>query len=184
MAEEWRKIDGFPAHSVSNLGRVRRDEVSVKGHRPGIRRPYLNNMGYAAIEMHHGGKRKRFLVSRLVCAAFNGPQPTPLHEVAHNDGDPSNNTASNLRWATRSENMEDARKHGTMAMGRSHGTVTKPGSISRGERHGHAKLTAADIVDIRSAPRAKGSGRLLAHEYGVSPALISLIRSRKIWTHI
>ncbi|WP_208609489.1 HNH endonuclease signature motif containing protein [Streptomyces atriruber] len=49
----------------------------------------------------------------LVCVAFHGPRPTASHQVAHGDGDPTNNRPCNLRWATPAENSAGAVRHGT-----------------------------------------------------------------------
>lgn len=51
-------------------------------------------------------------VHDLVAEAFLGPKPQGL-EVCHGDNNTRNNAASNLRYATRSENHRDKRKHGT-----------------------------------------------------------------------
>lgn len=51
-------------------------------------------------------------VHRLVLIAFVGPPPDGM-EVCHNDGDPTNNVLSNLRWDTRTGNMRDAVDHRT-----------------------------------------------------------------------
>ena len=58
------------------------------------------------------GKLKSHLLHRLVALAFIGPQPSPKHEVCHNDGNPLNNVPGNLRWGTRSENLYDTVRHG------------------------------------------------------------------------
>jgi hypothetical protein len=50
-----------------------------------------------------------------------------------------------------------------------------------GSSNGRAKLTEADVIDIR----ASGDGlRALAGRFGVSGTLISLVRQRKAWGHI
>jgi len=46
---------------------------------------------------------KHVLVHVLVCTLFNGPRPTPNHSVHHIDGNPGNNRAQNLIWATAQE---------------------------------------------------------------------------------
>ena len=48
-------------------------------------------------------RNKKFSVHRLVCRTFKGAPPTPTHTVDHIDGDPTNNSADNLRWATKRE---------------------------------------------------------------------------------
>lgn len=52
---------------------------------------------------------------------------------------------------------------------------------ARGERSGGAKLTEASVVDIITSDL---SGSALAKKHGVSPALISGIRSGRKWQHI
>lgn len=55
----------------------------------------------------------------LVCEAFHGPRRLGL-EVAHNDGNRLNASATNLRWATRLANIADKWLHGTMPGGGRH----------------------------------------------------------------
>lgn len=55
------------------------------------------------------------------------------------------------------------------------------GRQSKGSKNGHAKLVEKDATDIRRRLAAGEAGHLLASEYCVSPATISMIRSDKIW---
>lgn len=185
MATEiWKLIASFPEYDISSFGRVRRSVPDHNNHRPRILKTWVNNRGYEIVGMQDGDRRLRALVHRLVCSAFHGAPPTAKHHAAHGDGNSRNNRPSNLRWATRSENMEDARRHGTMALGVRHGRSTKPHRTPRGEIHGHAKLTERKVLAIRAYPRTYGSGRALAARYGVTPSIICMIRANKIWTHI
>ena len=179
--ETFRYLTGFPNYAFSSRGRVLRTTRSEKGHLPRALGGTVNNKGYKTITLWVGKRWVRRLVHRLVCEAFNGPPPAPGLDCAHFDGNPLNNTPDNLRWATRSENMEDARRHGTMALGATHGSTTKPERTPRGERHGHAKLTEGEVLEIRNS---KAKGRSLAAAYGVSPALVCIIRRGKVWKHL
>ncbi len=183
-AEVWKFVVGFPEYKVSSIGRVRRVVPSKRNYRLRILKPWLNNKGYEIVGMQEGGRRLRAPVHRIVCLAFHGKPPTGKNHAAHWDGNSRNNCFKNLRWATRSENMEDARRHGTMALGSRHGRTTKPHRTPRGEKHGHAKLTEKQVLTIRAQPKVVGSGRRLARRYKVSPAIICNIRARKIWVHI
>lgn len=180
---QWRVIADFPNYAVNDQGRVCRIVPSRRNHAPRILAPWVGNHGYETVCLFRDGVGRRRLIHRLVCEAFHGPPPTPAHQAAHGDGTRRNNRADNLRWATRSENMEDARRHGVLAVGVRHGRTTSPEKTPRGERHGRAKLTEVQVVAIRAAPRSPGSGRALAALYGVSPAAISFIRSGKTWAH-
>ena len=184
MDEQWKVVSGFPDYAVSDLGRVKRIVSDRKNHVCRVLAFWIGNHGYPTVGLSLNGAVHRRLIHRLVCEAFHGPAPSALHQVAHGDGIRTNVIAANLRWATRSQNMEDARAHGTMAIGSRHGRTRSPEKTPRGERHGHAKLTEADVQTIRFSERFNGSGRALAAFYGISPATISIIRSGKTWKHV
>ena len=53
----------------------------------------------------------------------------------------------------------------------------------KGQDHGEAKLTEAQVLRIRAIYK-RGNGITLAAKYGVSPSLISMIVLRKAWKHL
>lgn len=68
--------------------------------------PQLRKDGYYQILLMDGaGKYKSFLVHRLVASKFIA-NPNSLPEVNHINGDKSDNSAKNLEWVTRSENLK------------------------------------------------------------------------------
>jgi hypothetical protein len=111
------------------------------------------------------GRKQGQYIHRLVLQMFGPPKP-PNCEVCHADGDKGNNCITNLRWGTRKENIHDSQRLGVHP---------------KGESHGHAKLTEAQVVAIRTDPRAVA---IVATSYGVSPATIRLIKARKTWAHV
>ena len=108
--EQGRAVARNPLYEVSDLGGVRR----VSGR---VLRPHLDRYGYPTVGLSRRSKISRATVHRLVCEAFNGRRPTPLHQVAHGDGVRTNNVASNLRWATPKENCADRNAHRTAPVG-------------------------------------------------------------------
>ncbi len=44
--------------------------------------------------------RKSYRIQIIVCETFHGPKPSSKHSVDHEDGNPRNNCAENLRWYT------------------------------------------------------------------------------------
>lgn len=52
---------------------------------------------------------------------------------------------------------------------------------AHGEKNGHAKLTAAQVLEVRNAI---GTQQAIADAYGVCRPLVSMIRSRRIWRNI
>lgn len=117
--EEWRPISSFPSYMISSLGRVySRPREHTKG---GILKARISRRKYREVRLHRvDGYSRTCRVHALVCEAFSGFAPD-RHGVRHLDGDSLNNLATNLCWGTQAENLEDARRHGTMPARRSDG---------------------------------------------------------------
>jgi hypothetical protein len=113
--ERWLPVPNFPDYEVSSLGRVRsKDRVVTR--RDGVRvskkgvllKPGLASNGYLTVCL---GRGNSFCVHALVALAFLGEAAG--RDVCHKDGCRTNNALKNLRYGTRSENIADAKKHGT-----------------------------------------------------------------------
>jgi hypothetical protein len=174
--EQWRTIVGAEAYAVSDHGRVKRVAAgkSTASGRVLSQKSRLND-GYVPVVLSLGqrGKFRQTLVHTLVAEAFHGPKPTPGHCVAHNDGNPANNRADNLRWATHAENMHDMSFH-------IHGTSTH-GSKALG-----AVLTEEKVELLRRAKREKPYGGVaaLSRLWNVNLKTASDAASGKTWKHM
>jgi hypothetical protein len=130
-----------------------------------ILKPRADGGGYLYVRLGRGSEPQLpAKVADLAAAAFIGPKPRG-HDVRHLDGLKTNNAAANLAYGTRSENMADARRHGTLAVG---------------ERQGNAKLTEAQVLEIRSDNRMQKD---IASAYGISFQQVSAIKRRTAWSH-
>jgi hypothetical protein len=114
--EEWKDIKGYEGlYQVSNLGRVKSLERTVtrkNGRKLPVKelilKPETIHNGYLRVALEDSGKRKRFLIHRLVCEAFHeNPENKP--EVNHINEKKTDNRACNLEWVTAKENCN----HGT-----------------------------------------------------------------------
>lgn len=120
MNERWLPVVGYEGYyEVSDLGRVRSVDRCISGpggyprRQPGrllTQKPLP--FGHMTVNLWKLGVGRTLLVHRLVLLAFVGEGPDGT-ECCHNDGDPANNSVSNLRWDTRSENLRDRVRHGT-----------------------------------------------------------------------
>ena len=100
--EIWRQIDGYWGYEVSNMGRIK----SFKRKDTIILQTFFNNKGYERVALCRNGQDKRFLVSRIVAEAFCPRPNDDCDTVDHIDTNKKNNTASNLRWMTLSDNIK------------------------------------------------------------------------------
>lgn len=117
--EEWRAIPGFEgSYEVSNMGQIRSlDRVvphkscgtlHMKGR---VLRPSISR-GYKHVQLLKDAKSRTMPIHKAVALAFIGPRPAG-YDICHNDGDRLNNTAENLRYGTRTENVQDMFIHDT-----------------------------------------------------------------------
>lgn len=109
--EEFRYIVGYPNYVVTSFGKV----INIKtltilkprkqygsGKKQDSYRTYW-------VALCKNGKPKNFSIHRLVAEAFlDDPDPAIINPVVdHIDHDTKNNTYTNLRWRSKSENSQD-----------------------------------------------------------------------------
>ena len=98
--EIWKDINGFEGkYQVSTWGRIR----NAKGK---VLKPYKNHKGYLKVALCKDGENYKRRVNRLVAESFI-PNPDNKPQVDHLDGNKENNSISNLRWVTNSENQQN-----------------------------------------------------------------------------
>ena len=156
---EWRAIPGWTNYEVSEFGQVRRAIAIRISPKHSLLKSFLRN-GYPTVSLCFGGgtgKARKFLIHRLVAAAFLDPPPTVEYEVAHNDGNRQNLHYSNLRWATRVENEADKKIHGTLPY----------------------KLTPEIVAKVRASTLSNAE---LGRQFNIDPSYLSKVRRGLFWT--
>lgn len=104
----WKDIEGYEGlYQIHRQGYVR----NARGR---IRKPSIINSGYVSLKLINVvGKRKSFLMHRLVASAFvRNDDPRVNVVVNHRDGVKTNNSHRNLEWCTNSHNILHARRIG------------------------------------------------------------------------
>jgi len=159
--QQLADVPGFEARY-----RVSRDGV-VFGPKGRPLSPSTTTKGYLEVVLYDdAGKRHTMKVHRLVAMAFVARE-SGQDFVNHLDGVKTHNSVGNLEWCTASHNVAHAYKTGLI-------------TPARGERHGSAKLTAAQVRLIRRVGSRVGS-RVLAKRCGVSAAAILKVRNGITW---
>lgn len=104
--EVWKKWHDSP-YEVSNTGKVRRIGSNE------IRKPRDDDRKHQRMNLTWNGKREEPPLHQMVMELFGPPKPKGEHIVIlHKDNDGTNNAISNLKWGTRSENVQQAHDDG------------------------------------------------------------------------
>lgn len=120
-AERWLPVVGWEGlYEVSDLGRVRslprQTQTGLRGGQ--VLKPRPDADGYLLVNLSRAGIKTTKKVHQLVAEAFLGPCP-PGQEVCHNRPNSRDCAeATNLRYGTRSQNIQQAVQEGTHWTGR------------------------------------------------------------------
>ena len=99
------------------------------------------------------------------------PNPNNLPYINHRDGQKLNNAIENLEWCDHKGNMQHAYK-------------TKLIVMKKGEEAANAKLTEAEVLEIRKLYAEGRTQQSLADQFNIGRGTIGKITTRRIWTHI
>lgn len=114
--EHWRSVVGYEgSYEISDQGRLR-SRMRAKNRRADagwrLLTPGVGAKGYRRyVLISPDGSKRNWPEHHLVLTAFVGPRPEGL-ECCHNNGNPSDNRLSNLRWDTPLANRIDRKRHG------------------------------------------------------------------------
>ncbi len=164
--EKRKAIPNFPMYEITTSGKI----WSKKHHK--YLRFNKQRGKYLLVDLWNG-KRFPCKVHRLVLETYTGPCPKGM-ECRHLNGNPSDNRLKNLKWGTRSENMQDAVQHGT---------IGKSSLGKFGEEHPSSKLSNEEryiIFNIYS--QGIYSQYNLADIFGVSQYCIRKIVINHKWS--
>lgn len=124
----------------------------------------LDKFGYGIISINAG----RHYAHRFSYELHFGPIPAGMF-ICHKCDNPLCSNPAHLFVGDRYDNANDMK-----AKGRCH----------LGEKHGNAKLTAEDVVEIRKLAATGMTQTALAQQFGVTRSGIASIVQRTCWQHI
>jgi hypothetical protein len=171
MTEEWRLIPGTWGYHVSNMGRVKR--LRHTGTTIRILRPVNDGKGYLRVRIvAYGFPRRMWFVHQLVMLVFLGECPKG-YQINHIDSNRSNNRLDNLEYVTPQENQRHSWQ------------TTQRQPPHRGERTHFAKLTEANVIEIRKMRAWDGlTYTEIARHFNTKPANVWHICAGKTWKHL
>lgn len=109
--ELFKVIEEFPNYQISNLGNIKNNkDILLKiGKR-------ISNSGYIQVRLSKEGKYYYRYIHRLLAKAFL-PNPNNYRTINHINGNKTDNTLTNLEWASDEQQQRHAflmglKKHG------------------------------------------------------------------------
>ncbi|MBA3689507.1 MAG: HNH endonuclease [Chloroflexi bacterium] len=146
-----------PGYQVAPLAGV---VISPKGHVCRTR-----NNGYIQVSNRSRGMTRR--AHRMVWESVHGPIPDGL-EINHKNGVRADNRIENLELVTSTGNKQHAYRTGL--------------AKAAGERNGRARLTEAQVSEIKEQRRRGERRASIAESFGISKAHVTQISSGQRWT--
>lgn len=182
--ENWTEVDWIEGYKgmleVSDLGNVRRRAYTFQTtgrwgtlhttSKPAKSMAASNEShGYDVVAIQVNGKRRKFLVHRLVGRAFVPGYAEGL-TINHINGVKTDNRASNLEWVTLSVNTKKQWETGLIN--------------TRGDNHHGRKLHSGKVRIIRRLLGLGATGGELSVLCDVDPQVIYGIKSGKRWSSV
>lgn len=179
MNERWLPVRDYEGlYEVSDMGNVRSLPRNGTSRTGTVLKPAVDSNGYRRVVLAVYGVNKNCKVARLVALAFI-PNPENKPEVNHIEGrEKWNDAVSNLEWATKSENI--LHKFATGLQG------DTPVGV-KGAKHHMAKLTDAQVQQIRNLYKGRSKGpsqATIGRQFKVSQTMVGFIVRGANWTHL
>jgi hypothetical protein len=150
----WKDIPEFPDYQASTLGEIRSRK---SGQWKPIQATLHTRTGYLAVSLRVNRKYVTRSVHRLVALAFNGPAEG--RDVNHINGNKRDNRLANIEYLSRGDNHRHAYRNRL--------------------REPVGKKLSDDQVREIAALQGVVSQKEIAHAFGVSPATVGFIHTRK-----
>ncbi|MCG8410099.1 MAG: NUMOD4 motif-containing HNH endonuclease [Bacteroidales bacterium] len=169
--EEWREIPlADKRYEISNYGRVKSycyDKANGKILKPGITK------GFLTVTFKTEGKKKTFLVHKLVAMAFVEKENPNESIVIHIDWNKRNNHYSNLKWVTKETAYERI-----MPRLQEINKIKNKGIIR------NSKLKAEDVEVLKGMLQKGVKQNVIAKLFSISEMQVTRIKRGENWAKI
>lgn len=178
--EIWKPVTHLKAstskrYAVSNKARLASYDNKIDERY--ILKQHLNG-GFPMVTIHVGDKTKALFAHHAVAYGFL-KKPSPKHKyVLHLDYNKANNDPSNLKWATRAEQIEHSKKSPYVLAAAAHKVYT--GATSK-------KLNEKKVIQLKNEiwnPKRKLTFKQLAAKYGIAEMNLYRIKNGELWFHV
>ncbi len=162
-------------YAVSNKAQLASYDKDIKERY--ILKQHLNG-GFPMVTIHTVDKTTALFAHHAVAHNFVR-KPSPKHKyVLHLDHNKANNTPSNLKWATRAEQIEHSKKSPYVLAAAAHKVYT--GATSK-------KLNEKKVIALKNEiwnPKRKLTFKQLAAKYGIAEMNLYRIKNGELWFHV
>lgn len=177
--EIWKQLTHLKGSSkkyaVSSHGRLASYDTNIEDKY--ILKLHLNG-GFPMATIHVNGKSKALFVHNAMAVAFLKKHSPKCNCVIHLDYNKANNALSNLKWATKAEQVEHSK--------------TSPYVLASVARKVYTGATARKLDEKKVTllkkeiwnPKRKLSFKQIAAKYGIAEMNLYRIKNGEMWFHV
>lgn len=162
-------------YAVSSKARLASYDKNIEDRY--ILKQHLNG-GFPMVTIHVNDKTKALFAHHAVAYTFL-KKPSPKYKyVLHLDYDKTNNDPSNLKWATKEEQINHSKKSPYVLAAAAHKVYS--GATSK-------KLNEKKVIQLKNEiwnPKRKLTFKQLAAKYGIAEMNLYRIKNGVLWFHV
>lgn len=162
-------------YAVSSKGRLASYDKNIEDRY--VLKQHLNG-GFPMATIHVEGKSKALFAHQAIGASFLKKHSPKCKFVIHLDHNKANNDISNLKWATKDEQVEHSKKSPYVLQAAARKVYT--GATAR-------KLDEKKVIALKKEiwnPKRKASLKQIAAKYGIAEMNLYRIKNGELWFHV
>lgn len=162
-------------YAVSSKGRLASYDKNIEDRY--VLKQHLNG-GFPMATIHVEGKSKALFSHQAIGGAFLKKHSPKCKFVIHLDHNKANNDISNLKWATKNEQVEHSKKSPYVLQAAARKVYT--GATAR-------KLDEKKVIALKKEiwnPKRKASLKQIAAKYGIAEMNLYRIKNGELWFHV